>query len=259
MSNIEFQRGAISAGDCIGGAWTLVTRQLGLYVGLGLVTILLISCVPFVNFFLIGPVFGGFYYLVLRDMRDDPVDFGMLFKGFEKFVPLMVVGLIQSAPSILMTIIQYTVDFARIMGGVGSGGDISFLQGGADALWGGFGLALIGTLVGLFFFSIGWHLAFSFAVPLVMERDLAVGDALLTSLKAAMANPGGLIGLLLLQILVMILGFLALCFGIFVAFPVIYAAVGFAYRQVFPYSGPASGFSGPPPPDIYAGTFGRGQ
>jgi hypothetical protein len=195
MEDIRFQRGAISSGDCIGGAWTLVTRQLGLYLGVGIVTMLLISCIPFVNFFLLGPMFGGFYFLVLRDMRDEPVDFGMLFKGFEKFVPLMIVGLIQSAPSIVMTIVQYTVDLARLMGGgIGSGGgDVTFYQTGSDALYAGFSMALIVVFVFLFFFSIAWHLMFSFAVPLVMERDLPVGAALLTSVKAALANPGGLI------------------------------------------------------------------
>jgi uncharacterized membrane protein len=260
MDNIQYQRGAINPGDCIGGAWGLVTRQFGLYLGVGILTMLLISCVPFVNFFLLGPVFGGFYYLVLRDMRDEPVDFGMLFKGFEKFLPLMIVGLIQSAPSIIMTVIQYTVDFARLMGGGGiPGGDVTFYQGGADTLWAGFGMALIIGFIVLFFFSLAWHLAFSFAVPLVMEHDLSVGDALLTSAKAALANPGGLIVLMILQGLILILGVIALCVGIFVAFPVVYAAAAFAYRHVFPFTGGPTGYTGPPPPDVYDGSFGRGQ
>jgi uncharacterized membrane protein len=171
----------------------------------------------------------------------------------------MIVGLIQSAPSIVMTIVQYTVDFARLFGGGMGTGDATFYQSGSDALVAGFSMALIVVFVFLFFFSLAWHLLFVFGVPLVMEHDLPVGEALLTSAKAALSNPGGLILLMILQILVALLGILALCIGIFVAFPVIYAATAFAYRQVFPYVGGPTGYTGPPPPDVYDGSFGRGQ
>lgn len=257
MNNLQYLRGAIDAGGCVSNAWTLVTRQFWLYIGIGLLTVLLISCVPIVNFFLMGPMLGGFYYIVLRDMRGDPVDFGMLFKGFEKFVPLMVVGLIQSAPSIVITIIQYTVDIARLAGGRGPlGDDINFFQPGSDVLFAGLSAVVVIVGVFVFFFAIAWHLAFSFAVPLVIDREAEIADALITSLKAATSNVGGLILLLILQMLISLLGFIALCVGIFVAIPVIYAANVFAYRMVFPYFDRPFD-AGPPPPEAYG--FGRGQ
>ena len=260
MTDIQFQRGAISPGECVSEAWAQVTGRFGLYLGAGVIVLLLVSCIPFVNFFLLGPILGGFYHLVLRDNRAEPVDFGMLFKGFEKFVPLMVVGLIQAIPSIVYTIIQYTVDFARLAG-VGPGvGDATFYQSGSDVLWGGFTFAIVIVAVVVFFVTIAWNLALGFAIPLVMERDLSVGDALVTSLKAAAANPGGLIVLAILQGLVMLLGFLALCVGIFVAAPVAYAAFALAFAQVFPYvGGGPSYYNTPPPPEAYSGTFGQGQ
>ena len=260
MNDIQFHRGAISPGDCISEAWGLVTGRFGLYLGAGVIVLILISCIPFVNFFLLGPLLGGFYHLVLRDSRGEPVDFGALFKGFEKFVPLMVVGLIQSVPGIVTTVIQYTVDIARLTG-IGPGiGDATFYQGGSDALWAGFSIGLIIVFAVLFIVAIVWNLGLGFAVPLVMERDLSVGDALVTSLKAAAANPGGLIVLAILQGLVMLVGFLALCLGIFVAAPVAYAAFAIAFGQVFPYSGGGpSYYNTPPPPEAYGGTFGQGQ
>lgn len=255
MNRTQYISGAISPGDCIGGAWNLVTRRFWLYIGLGLVTMLIISCVPIVNFFLMGPILGGFYYIVLRDMRDEPVDFAMLFKGFEKFVPLMVVGLVQAAPSIVFTVIQYTVDVARLVGVGRSGGDFQFFQSGPDLLA---GLSAVIIIAGafLFFISIAWHLAFMFAIPLVIEQGLDIGEALVTSIKAAAANPGGLILLLILEILISILGFIALCVGIFVAIPVIYAANVFAYRMVFPNYDRPNFNTSPPPPSEYGGTYG---
>ena len=64
--------------------------------------------------FIIGPILGGVYYVVLRDMRGEPVDFGMMFKGFDKFVPLMVIGLIQAIPEIIGQGLRVAGQFAQI-------------------------------------------------------------------------------------------------------------------------------------------------
>ncbi len=259
MNNVQFLSGAIDAGGCVSNAWTLVTRRFGLYVGVGFVTLLLIGCVPFVGAVLFGPVLGGFYYLVLRDMRDEPVDFGMMFKGFEKFVPLMVAGLIQTAPSLIATVLQYTVDIARLAGGGVLDSDANFYQSGGEAIFAGLSLVFVTVVIVLSLLGAVWTVALSFAVPLILEHDLPVGDAVLTSVKAAFSNVGGLILLIILQILVAILGMIALCVGIFVAIPIIYTANVIAYRQVFPYFNRPDLNTGPPPPDTYGGSYGSGQ
>src|SRR3954468_7443036 len=86
---IRFNRGAISAGECVSTAWEMIKAQYGLYLGITLLAWVMISCIPCLNIFLMGPVRGGVFYVGLRDMRREPVDFGMMFKGFENFVPLM--------------------------------------------------------------------------------------------------------------------------------------------------------------------------
>ena len=98
---------------------------------------------------------------------------------------------------------------------------------------------------------------FFFAIPLILERDLGVFDAIKFSAKAAFSNLGGLIVLMILGGLVGILGVLALCLGIFVAIPVIYAANAFAYRQVFPLI--EQNFNLAPPPPTEYGNFGSGM
>ena len=249
MNSVTYLSGAINPGDCISNAWTLVTRRFWLYIGVGLVTMLLIACVPIVSSLLLGPVLGGFYYLVLRDARDEPVDFGMMFKGFEKFLPLMLAGLVQSAPSIIAAIFQYTVDLARVVGSSRGGN-------GNEAVFAGLSAGVLVVVMILSLFGIVWSVALSFAVPLILEHDLAVVDALLTSAKAAANNVGGLIVLIILEALVAILGMVALCIGLFVALPVIYAANVLAYRMVFPYSFRPDRNPNPPPPSEYGGTYG---
>jgi len=67
-----------------------------------------------------------------------------------------------------------------------------------------------------------------------VENDISVTDALKASINAAVENVWGLILLILIGIGVLLLGLMALCVGVFVAVPVVYAANAFAYRMVFP-------------------------
>lgn len=260
MYKTQYLKGAIDAGGCVSEAWELVKRNFGLYIGAGLVTILLISCIPFVNFFLIGPMMGGFAYIVLRDLRNEPIDFGMLFKGFEKFVPLMVLGLIQAIPGILFQIFQYAVDLSSLFIKTRPGSpdfyqgpdpQLSALQTGAFA-W------LIMVFIGYFIFQMIWNAALTFAIPLVVERNTSIGEAITLSLGAVFSNLGGLIVLVILNALVGLLGLLACFFGIFVAIPVTFASYVIAYRHVFPYFDGTRMNTEPPPPDAY-GNFGGPQ
>jgi len=254
MTNLEYNSGAIAPGECISGGWNLVTARFGMYLGIGLLTMLLIGCIPLVSVFLIGPVLAGFYYVALRDMRGDPVEFGMMFRGFENFVPLMVAGLIQSIPGIIITVVQYTVDFARLIEPRTVDRGDFFQARSADATLSGLSLWLVVVIIGLTLSAVVWQVALSFAIPLILERNLGVVDALTLSARAAVSNVGGLIVLVILECLLGLLGLFALCLGIFVAISVIYAANAFAYRQVFPLLNLP--FDGAPPPMTYPGTYG---
>jgi uncharacterized membrane protein len=259
MDNTQFLRGAIDAGACVSQAWDLVKRNLGLYVGAGLVTIIFINCIPFVNFFLIGPMMGGFAYLVLADLRDEPLGFGMLFKGFEKFVPLMVLGLIQAVPAIVMQLAQYVLDLGSLLGGVGTtAADYQASSGGLSALQTGAVAGMIILFICYFIFQAFWNAALTFAIPLIVERNATIGDAISVSFGAVFANLGGLILLVIINIGVVLLGVLACFFGIFVAIPVTWVSYVIAYRHVFPSIDGTRFNTGPPPPEAY-GNFGSPQ
>jgi len=258
MTSINYERGAINPGDCVSNAWTQVTAKFGLYLGMGLVAMLLISCVPILNIFLMGPVMGGFYYVALKDMRGEPIEFGMLFRGFDKFVPLMVIGIIQSIPSIILQIVQTVGDVASLVGsGASRRGDFYQSRDASEFGLAG-GLMIFAIVVGVIVFVlfIAWYIAFKFAIPIAMEHDVSIGEAISLSFKAAFSNIGGLIVMLILSILIAIAGVLALCIGIFVAVPVLFVADAFAYRQVFPIIEQRMNFD-PPPPTAY-GDFNSG-
>lgn len=262
MPNIQFHKGAIDPAGCISNGWNLVKPNYWMYFGISLLSMLMIACIPCVNVILLGPVLMGVYYVLLREMRGEQVDFGMMFKGFEKFVPTFVVGLVQSLPGIVYQIFQYTLDIGRIATeGLGNQRNTDFYQASSstDAIAGG--LALLG-IVGLILFvvvNIAWTITFMFALPLLAEHDLSPMDAIKLSAKAGWGNVGGVILLIILQALVALVGVLLLCIGVFFVIPIIYAATAFAYRQVFPMiDQPPVYRSTPPTPDVYGGSFGRG-
>jgi uncharacterized membrane protein len=261
MTNVQYISGGISAGECISNAWELLKRNYGMYLGIAVLAMILTGCVPCLNIFILGPVMGGVYYVALRDMRDEPVEFGMMFKGFEKFVPLMIIGLIQSIPGIIAQVIQYGVQIADVgMGGRRSGGFNFFQASTPDfALSGIVIVVALLVFVGFMVFAFLWWAVFFFAIPLVMEHDMGAGDAIKMSARAAMANIGGMLGYFVLLAGVMLLGMLLLCIGMFlISMPLMYIGGAFVYRQVFPLLQQDRGNMMPPPPNVYGSSFGTG-
>lgn len=263
ISQIQFYKGVIDASGCISNGWNLVKPNYGMYLGIAVLAWVLIACIPCLNIFLMGPVTAGVYIVLLREMRGEPVDFGMMFHGFQRFVPAMVVGLIQSVPGIIFQGVRFGVDITQaitegISGQRPSGG--FYASDGSDiAIAGGFTVLIIVLTAAFLIFSIAWGITFAFALPILAEHDLGPMEAIKLSARAGWGNAGGLIVLWIFQGLLGLLGALALCIGVFFVLPVLYAASAFAYRQVFPLlDSPPFMHDRPPPPNEY-GNFGRGM
>jgi uncharacterized membrane protein len=259
MTNIQYNSGVVDASGCVSSGWALIKNNYWMYLGITFVAYLIVSCIPIANFFLYGPIMVGVYYVLQREMRGEPVEFGMMFKGFEKFVPAMAAGIIQNIPAIIFQIFQLTFDIGRAVLSSRSG------RGGRDfgdpdlgplaAITGAYIVVALAFMV----FGIIWHIAFIFVMPLLAEHELGPIEAIKLSAAAAFSNVGGLILLLILEILIAIAGVVALCFGVFFVMPLLYAATAVAYRQVFPDMGPSVYRNVPPAPDVYGGTYGQGQ
>ena len=260
MTNPQYYKGAIDASGCISNAWEMIKPNYWLFFGISLLSYVLVACIPCLNVVLMGPVMGGVYYTAFRAMRGEPIEFGMMFKGFERFVPLMFVGLVQSIPSI----IYQGFDLSIRVSNIGIESLISVRGGQSD----GTGLAIAGSYVAviivvsviLLVLSIVWAISFAFAIPIIIENEnMSPIDALKLSARAAWSNVGGIIVLAILSGLVGLVGVLALCIGFLFVLPVIWISWTFAYRQVFPDLGPSSAYRyEPPSPESY-GSFGQGM
>jgi uncharacterized membrane protein len=258
-NNIQFQRSAIDGSGCVSNAWEMVKQNYGMFLGVSLVAMLLAGCIPCVSLFLVGPIMGGVFYLVLRQMRGEPTEFGMMFKGFEKFLPLMVIGIVQAIPEIIGQILRFGVQFGQ-MGLNGSRGSRStdfFQQSGSrpdifNGVAAGVLIIIAIVAVVVIIAAVVWRVLLFFAIPLAMEHDLGAVDAMKLSAQAAMANIGGLIVLFIFEFLISLLGVILCVVGLFfISIPIIYVANAFAYRQVFPWVEQQFGNMTPPPPNAY--------
>lgn len=233
MTHLNYISHAIEPSVCISEAWELVKRRFWLYLGASLIIIIVPSFVPYIGFLLNAPLLGGLAYVVLQDTAHEPVDFGMLFKGFQKIIPLLVIGLVQAIPAFAIVGITMAASLAGARP-FPTGSDVITQDPTTGAFSIGLTVGMVMWIIGYFAFCIIWSWALTFAIPLIIEHDLGIGDAVKLSFGATFNNVGGLFVLGLWGSLVALLGVLALIVGIFVAFPVIMVGNVLAYRQVFP-------------------------
>ena len=236
----EFRVGVIKPVECIKEGWALIKDQYWLFFGISIIGILLGGAVPIV---LIGPMMAGVFLCLFQRQRNQPVEFGMLFKGFDHFVPTIIITVIKMIPIIILMvpfyIIMMTVMFTT-MPKRGSGPEDS-----SAFVMSFFGLEMVFFVV-VMVVSILIEIFFMFAYPLVVDRNLSGMDAVKLSYRAGKANFGGVLGLLLLNALFGTIGVLCCIVGVYFWLPVSFAAISVAYRRVFPET--TENFPVPPPP-----------
>jgi uncharacterized membrane protein len=215
--------------ECFTEGWQLVRPQYLLMLGISAVAILVGSMSPLG--ILMGPLMCGLYLCLFALMRDEPVEFGLLFKGFDHFVPSLIATLIQVVPVLIVLIPAYVVFIALfVMAGAtgashreAAGPALGVLVAGSMGLF--LVIMLVSVVVGVFF---------AFTYPLIVDRGLSGWDACRTSARAVLANLGGMLGLVLLNMVLSMVGLLLCYVGAFLVLPIGFGALAVAYRRVFP-------------------------
>ena len=80
-------------GRWIGAGWRLVKPDIGMFVLLALVFVLLSGAIPLI---LQGAFMAGFHIYCMKKLLGRPAEFADLFKGFNFFVPALVASLVIS-------------------------------------------------------------------------------------------------------------------------------------------------------------------
>ena len=259
MHNIQFNKGVIDAGKCINIGKTVAGENYGLFLGVALITwliLIMVGFIPLLSIFIMpiltGPLFVGLYSVYRKKLDGESPDFAVMFSGFNKFVPAMIVSLIIAIPTIIFQVIQFFLGFANAL--LQAIGTSTSPEGVRSAIL-GIVLAIVGVSLLVMIATLIIRLFLFFAYMLIDEYNLNAADAIKLSFRAASANIGGLIFLIILQILLSIAGILLCFIGIFFIFPVIYASDVVAYRQVFSQNPNKTMQHTPPPPTEYEDMF----
>lgn len=249
---IEFRTGVIEPVQCVSDAWSSVGANYWFLFGVSIVAALIAfasGLIPVLSIILgaliTGPLFAGVYSVYLAEADNEKKEFGAMFDGFKKFGATVVVGFILAFPGILLQIYQLTTTIAQL----------AILFGGGSmeeaANQPAFPPVLIALYLFLIVFGLTVGLLLFFSYWLIMDHDLGAFDAMKLSSRAALANPGGVLLVAILQGLLLIAGALACGVGILFILPVVYLTGAITYRQVFPRTGGVTREFNPPSPDQY--------
>jgi hypothetical protein len=217
---------SFAIGDVISRGWNVVSANLGLAIGataLVFVVMVVAGIIPcigsIISIVVQGPMLAGLWVIFLKLHRTGTASFEDVFAGFQMFLPLFLVTLVQTLLTIVALIPAFGLFF---LGGV--------LSNESEAL--GVLLMGIGTLVALvpaIYLGVSW----AFALPLVADKKLDFWPAMELSRKVVQKHFFNVFGLMLCIGLIVLLGFIALCVGILVAIPVGVAALAAAYEDLF--------------------------
>ena len=238
MTTHEFKTGVIRPVEIYKEAWAIMKDEFWLIFAITLVGMLIGSLVPIV---LVGPMMCGIYLCLLDKIDGRKLVFDRLFKGFNYFLPGLIVALVVMVPLIVFIFAVY----APMIGIAVAGQSMS-----EEAVL-PFVVGVLAMEVIVAFVMTLFHSLIIFAFPLIVDRGLGGFEAVKLSARAVWANRGGVAGLFAVGILVAIVGYLALCIGIYIALPVLMMTMAVAYRKVFPAVGPS--MLEPPSPSAYQG------
>ena len=242
---ISFQRGVVQPVECLKAGWELVKDQYWLFVGMCAVAMIVGSAVPLG--ILMGPMMCGLYLVFFSKRRGLPIEFGMLFKGFDYFGQSVIAALLHVIPIMAIIIPAYVFLYLGMVAAMvaGSASD----SGGVAGLMFVFVVLIfyVAVVLVIILVSIG----FMFAYPLIVDRGLPGFEAVKLSFKAGFGNFWRLLGLSLLGGLLGMCGIILCYVGILLVFPITLSSVAVAYEQVFGLNQGAVSPDLPPPPPTF--------
>ena len=244
FNEIEFKRNAVQPIECIKAGWELIRSQYWLFVGMTVVGILIGILVPLG--ILMGPMMCGIYLALFQTRRGQPIEFGLLFKGFDYFGDAVIATLLHMVPMLIVMVPAYILYIVGMFGMM-----VTSQNGQPDpgAVLGFIGVFAVVFLV-IMLLMIVLSVVFTFAYPLIVDRRLKGFDAVKLSIRAGFANFWRLLGMMLLTGILTTFGALFCYVGAFFVLPISFAAIAMAYEQVFGLSEVQSNL--PPPPPSFA-------
>ena len=238
MNPVEIRRGVIKPIECYKEAWELIKNHFWLLLAVVFVGGLIGGASMYILF---GAMSCGMFYCYLRVIDRKDFRFEDLFKGFNYWLPGLLVGLLFIVPMVIL----YAVIYIPPIVAIAANPRIK-----SDELLAVMGVSFAVDVV-ISFFMVCLHTLIMFAFPLLVDKNLSAWQAIKVSARAVLANLGGVAGLFGIGFILCLVGMAAFCVGIYFVVPLMIGANTVAYRKIFP-SGENLDLN-PPSPAYYQG------
>lgn len=224
----SFGHAVIAPFSCLQESWNRVRDQYWLFLGITVVGVLLSSVAPLG--ILTGPMMCGIFLCHRAKARGIPVQFELLFKGFDRFMESFIATLLMMA-AVLVVLVPLI--FVLVLLIIFSVGGLATLHDPPDGAVFGIVLLFIGTFLVIIALSMLVGILFTFTFPLLVDRDITGVEAVKLSMRAALANFWGLLGLGFLTFCLSLIGLCFCYIGAFLVLPITFGAHWITYEQVF--------------------------
>jgi hypothetical protein len=220
---------SVEIGSCLSRGWNLVKANLGIAIGTTLLLyICMMACsfVPFiggiVQMALQGPLMGGLYWFFLKLIRGQEATVGDGFSGFSRgWVQLMLASIVSGLLAMLSVVPAIVAFVVAIIASKGREPSMPLLIAAA-------GLFIVG-LIPAVYLSVCWV----FTLPLVVDKQIEFWPAMNLSRRVVHMHWGSVFGVLFVCGLIAGLGVLACGVGLLFTLPLFFAALMYAYEDIF--------------------------
>ena len=263
----------LDIGNCVTSGWALLKEKFGILFAVALIALVTVFAagfilglitspldkllsrasvaaevgfkflLPLVTSLVVGPIFGGLYFVFLKMIRGQTASVGEVFAGFQKafgqlYLGAAVVGLITS---VFLLPFQYVVQLKitpllaqlqQTQGGHNSSADIQNLQNVSHDLLHAYASALPVLLVCLIPMTY-LTVSLQFTLPLIMDKGLPFWAAIKTSFRRVNKHWWQVFGLTVVVGLISGAGVLLCCVGVLFTVPLGFAISLFAYETIF--------------------------
>jgi hypothetical protein len=229
MPQVHFGRLAPTPIQYMMKSYRLMGDKYWLFLGIVICGFIIGSLIPLGV--LLGPMFTGIYLCFLDREAGNEVKFDVLFRGFDHFVPSLLVTLTMLLCNIIISTVFFVLALLCVFGVVG------VMQSGNGGPAVPTAILAVGAIVGyglLLAVTILTFLPFAFCFQLIAEHKMSAGAAMSTSTRAVLHN---LWPLALTFISFSFFGIAAalLCyFPAFFLMPIQIGATFIVYREIFP-------------------------
>lgn len=236
----QFKSRVIKPVECFKEGWELIKNRYWFFFGVTFVGFFIAGLVPF--FILMGAMLCGIYYVLGEQYEGREPEFGDLFKGFQVFLPSLIATAVWAVPLTIGFLIGYipliALQFSMQDGNPPEPEMVIYTLT--------FFLIVFAILMILWIFI---HPFLMLVYQLVMDKKMSGIAALKLSFRGVWGNLGGMVGLLVLNMLAYTAGALLCGIGAYFVLPLIFANTYIAYRKIFPASSNRN--FDPPPPNAY--------